>query len=59
MRAQSRTHLAELFVSQKEMKASIEAFFIYTLIPQFFSPPPVGGVAFRLTSQHEHSKQAP
>ena len=27
MRAQSRTHLAELFVSQKEMKASIEAFF--------------------------------
>ena len=25
MRAQSRTHLAELFVSQKEMKASIEA----------------------------------
>ena len=25
----------------------------------FFLPPPVGGVAFRLTSQHEHSKQAP
>ena len=24
-----------------------------------FLPPPVGGVAFRLTSQHEHSKQAP
>ena len=24
-----------------------------------FLPPPAGGVAFRLTSQHEHSKQAP
>ena len=29
MRAQSRTHLAQLFVSQKEIKASMEAFFFF------------------------------
>jgi len=34
MRAQSRTHLAELFVSQKEINASIEAFFSFFLTLQ-------------------------
>ena len=30
-----------------------------TFVHFLSAPPPVGGVAFRLTSQHEHSKQAP
>ena len=49
----TKSEFDQRIFSYKEVVYALQYLYV-----KLFLPPPVGGVAFRLTGQHEHSKQA-